>query len=198
MRAGSRRVIGLAAIVLALTVGLVACEKPDASHVTSPSARALTGVTTGNVAYRPAGTAPEPIDDPEGWDVRLENTRFGRLENGDASIQVVMQVQARRGPAFEIWIEDARGTVLRWSGGSARPYNGVVCFQLRLEAGGEALPLSDGPYEMTVAFREPDAPQPLAARSLQITGTPPRLEGSDPGAASEVARDLLGCPRSVI
>jgi hypothetical protein len=130
--------------------------------------------------------------------VRFENARFAELENGDESIQVVLQVQSRPGPAFEIWLEDADGTALRWSGGSARAYDGVVCFQLRLEADDEALQLADGPYEMTIAFREPDAPQPVAARRLSVTGTPPRLAGDPPSTNSLVVRDLLGCPRSVI
>jgi hypothetical protein len=51
---------------------------------------------------------------------------------------------------------------------------------------------------MTVAFRDPAMDEPVVAQSIRVAGTPPQLEGEPPGAASEVARDLLGCPRSVI
>jgi hypothetical protein len=190
--------LGLLAISIPVLPLIVGCERPDASHVTSPSAQALAGTTVGNVAYRPEDTPPAEVDGPEGWDLRFENARFSELENGDESIQVVLQVESEPGPVFEIWLEDAEGTVLRWSGGSARAYDGVVCFQLRLEADGEALPLGDGPFAMTIAFRDVDAPQPVTAQTLAVTGRPPRLEGAAPSQNSPVARDLLGCPRSVI
>jgi len=186
----------LCLVLLALVLG--ACEKPDASDVTSPSAKALIGTTTGNVAYRPPDVPPDVVPNPEGWDVRLENARFSELENGDEAIQVVMQVQSERGPGFEVWLTDAEGTALRWTAGSAQEYDGVVCFQLRLESENEALDLVDGPYEMTVAFRDPAMDEPVVAQSIRVAGTPPQLEGEPPGGASEVARDLLGCPRSVI
>jgi hypothetical protein len=188
-------VVGLTITLVPL---LVACEKPDASDVTSPSAKALAGTTIGNVAYRPDAAAPPELDGPDGWDLRFENARFAELENGDESIQVVLQVESEPGPVLEIWLEDSEGTALRWSGGSAGDYDGVVCFQLRLEADGEALQLADGPYAMTIAFREVDAPQPVTARTMPVTGTPPGLDGAAPGQNSPVARDLLGCPRSVI
>ncbi|MEX1103279.1 MAG: hypothetical protein WED87_03450, partial [Dehalococcoidia bacterium] len=141
---------------------------------------------------------PSEVENPDGWNMRLENVRFSKLENGDEAIQFVMQVKSQRGPGFEIWLEDAEGTALRWSGGSALKYDGVVCFQLRLEWEGQALDLADGPYGMTVAFREPDADEPVVAQSLDVAGTPPRLQGGPPAAPSEVAQELLGCPRSVI
>ncbi len=195
-RCGRFGTLALAAVALVLLAA--ACDKPDASHVTSPSAKLLVGTTIGNVAYRPADDAPAEIEGPDGWDVRFENARFAELENGKESIQVVLQVQSRPGPAFEMWLEDADGTAFRWSGGSVGSYDGVVCFQLALESEGEALPLGDGPYTMTIAFRDVDAPQPLAAQALGVTGTPPRLTGTVPAENSPVVRDLLGCPRSVI
>src|SRR5687767_5522013 len=113
---------------------LAACDKPDASDVTSPSAKALLGTTTGNVAFDPAETPPEPVASPEGWDLRLENVRYEELENGQESLQVVTQIQAQAGPGMEVWLLERGGdAVYRWSGGSARAYDGVVCFQLRLE-----------------------------------------------------------------
>jgi hypothetical protein len=185
-------------VVALFAVLFVACNKPDASDVTSPSARALIGTATGNVAYRPPDAPPETVANPEGWDVRLENARFSELENGDESIQVVLQVQSQRGPGFEVWLTDAEGTALRWTAGSAEEYDGVVCFQLRLESDEEVLELADGPHELTVAFRDPAIGSPVVAQSIRVAGTPPQLDGATPGEASEVARDLLGCPRSVI
>ena len=185
-------------VIIVLALLLAACEKPDASDVTSPSADALAGTTVGNVAYRPDDAPPPEVDGPEGWDLRFENARFAELENGDESIQVVLQVESEPGPVLEIWLADADGTAFRWSGGSAHAYDGVVCFQLRLEAEGEALQLAEGPYAMTIAFREVDAAEPVTSRTIPVTGTPPRLEGATPAQNSPVVRDLLGCPRSVI
>jgi hypothetical protein len=195
-----RRPASLLVSVLAVlaAVLLVACEKPDASHVTSPSARALIGTTTGNVAYRPPESPPAEVPSPEGWEVTLENARFSELENGNDSIHVAMQVKAEQGTAFEVWLTDAEGTAFRWSGGSSRGYNGVVCFHVRLEDDTDALDLREGPYDMTVAFRDPGTEEAVFAQTLRVAGRPGRLEGTAPGEGSAVARDLLGCPRSVI
>jgi hypothetical protein len=178
---------------------LAACEKPDASDTTSPSVEALLGTSTGNVAYAPPEAPPSDVPNPDRWDVRLENARFSELENGAASIQVVLQMETQTGPyGFEVWLASASGTVMRWSGGSSHHYDGVVCFQLLLEDAGEALQLGEGQHTMTVAFREPDAPQALVAQSQRVAGTPPKLDGSPPSGQSQVGRTLLGCPRSVI
>lgn len=184
--------------MLVAALVLLACEKPGASHTTSPSAKALLGTTTGNVFFDLPDAAPADIPDPEGWRVRLENARFSQLEDGAQAIQVVLSIRSRPGPGFEIWFSDRQRTVLRWSGGSARTYDGVVCFQLRLEADGEALPLGPGPHTMTIAFREPAAESVLVARTQRVAGFAPGLSGGPPGPQSKVARQLLGCPRSVI
>jgi len=181
------------------TVLLIAgCEKPDASDVVSPSAKALLGTTTGAVAF--SGDAPPaPTPNPEGWDVRLENARFSTLENGQHSIQVVMQVQSRPGPPMEIWLSSAGKTVFFWAGGSAHIYDGVVCFQLRLEDAGEAIPLGPGPHEMTVAFGDPGIDEPpVVVKTQRVAGTVPTLNGTVPGPESPVGKELLGCPRQVI
>ena len=185
-------------LILAGGALLAACEKPDASHVTSPSAKALVGTTTGNVAYDPPDPAPPETPNPTGWDVRLENARFSKLENGRHSIQVVLQVESRAGPGMEIWLSDEQRTVVRWSGGSARPYDGVVCFQLQLEDEAAALDLGDGPHALTLAFRDPGSGEVVVARTIRVAGEPPGLHGGTPATDSDVVRELLGCPRSVI
>jgi hypothetical protein len=186
-------------VACALALILASCDKPDASHVTSPSAQALLGTTTGNVLYSPDLAPPEPVAAPDGWDFELGNARFSELEDGAASIQVVTLIQSRPGPAMEFWIASESGTVVRWSGGSARRFEGTFCFQLRLEEGAEALPLQRGErYTFTIAFRDPGTEEVVLASRVQVAGTVPLLDGGPPGPGSPVARDLLGCPRSVI
>lgn len=181
-----------------VVVAVAACEKPDASDTTSPSARALLGTTTGNVSYAPEGQPPAPAD-AAGWRFELGNARFSKLENGEAAIQVVTQVQSQAGPGMEIWLSGPQGPVLRWSAGAARKYDGVVCFQLRLEDGTSALPLAAGErYAMTIAFRDPATNTAVISRTVTVAGFPPAAKKAAPGAGSTVARDLLGCPRSVI
>ncbi len=198
---GVRRIIsrlipsGLALLVFAAAV---ACEGPDASHVTSPSAKTLVGTTTGNVAYEPPEKAPADVPDPKGWDVSLDNARFAKLEDGTRSIQIVMQVDSEAGPGMELWLTDRDRTVVRWSGGSTRPYNGVVCFQLQIEDDAAGLALGDGPHALTVTFRDPGTGEPVVSRTIRVAGTVPTLRGGTPGTQSEIARELLGCPRSVI
>lgn len=189
----------LAAFILAAVLATsVACEKPDASYVTSPSVKSLLGTTTGNVAYEPPEKAPADVPNPGGWDVRLENARFSKLEDGTHSIQVVMQIDSEAGTGMEVWLTDRDRTVFRWSGGSSQPYNGVVCFQLQLEDQTSAVVLGDGPHTLSVAFRDPTSGDPVASRTVRVAGTVQRLDGEAPVPSSELARELLGCPRSVI
>lgn len=186
------------AFAVVATLLIAACEKPDASDVTSPSARTLLGTTTGVVAYSPGDAPPAPTPDPQGWEVRFENARFSKLENGQHSIQVVLQIESRPGPPMEFWLTSGDSTVLHWSGGSAHSYNGVVCFQLRLEEDAEALALGPGPHEMTIAFGDPGIGEPVVAKTQRVAGTVPELKGSPPGPESRIGRELLGCPRQVI
>lgn len=188
-----------AIVLLTLLASLaVACEKPDASDVTSPSVRALAGTTSGNVAFNPPETAPADVPAADGWNLRLENARFSKLENGTASIQVVMQVAAQPGPGFEVWLTGPEGTIWRWSGGRTERYDGVVCFQVRLSEDGEAFPLTPGrQYSLTVAFRDPGEGV-VMARTVAVNGRVPELAGEVPGPGSRVGAVLLGCPRSVI
>jgi hypothetical protein len=185
--------------VALLGLVLAGCEKPDASHVTSPSARALIGTTTGNVAYGPADAAPEAVAAPEGWEFELDNVRFSELENGQHSLQVVSQLRTRPGPGMELWMSGPNATVFRWSGGSARAYDGVVCFQLRLEDEDSAVALDPAAdYTFTLGFRDPGTGEIVVAEAITIAGRPPEMDRPSPGVESLVARDLLGCPRSVI
>ena len=132
--------------VLVVSIGLVmgACEKPDASHTTSPSARLLLGLTTGRVLYHIPELPPEPVVPPAGWAYELGNARYEKLENGTHAILVVGQVTAKIGPDVEIWLADKDETVAKWFGGSSHGYDGVICWQQKLEAGGQALVLKPG------------------------------------------------------
>lgn len=182
------------AIVFLATLSLAACEKPDASYVTSPPVKTLLGTTTGNTAFNPPETAPLPHDPPHGWHVAFALARWSELENGSPSLQIILQVASHPGLAMELWISDSSHTVARWSAGSTSSLTGTVCFQLELERGGEAVPLGDGVHTATVVFREP-AGEVVVARRLEITNTVPRLQGAIPSQGSEVFREALACPR---
>ena len=186
--------------VLVVSVGLVmgACEKPDASHTTSPSARLLLGLTTGRVLYHIPELPPEPVVPPAGWAYELGNARYEKLENGTHAILVVGQVTAKIGPDVEIWLADKDETVAKWFGGSSHGYDGVICWQQKLEAGGQALVLKPGvQYTLTVAFRDPGDGGIVLARRVDVRGNVPSISGAEPEEDSEVFRDLLGCPRGM-
>ena len=196
----------LAALPLALLGAAfsTACEKPDASYLTSPSADLLIGTTTGNVAFLPPEKSPDPVVSPAGWDEQLELALFGELEDGTDSLRILLTMKSLAGKGFEVWLSNQQGTVARWSGGSTQPYNGVVCFQMPMtakvkdKATGvtrvEAMPLPPGVYTATVVFRDVETGV-FAAKSLKVTGNVPQLKGDAPGPESKVFRDLLGCPR---
>jgi hypothetical protein len=128
--------------------------------------------------------------------VDLELAIFSELENGTRSMRVVLQLTTLRGMGMEVWLRDQSGTVARWSGGSTRKYNGVVCFQMALEDrdSGERLAFAAGGHTAIVAFRDVERGI-IAARELTVTGRPPGADGTRPAAASTVFRELLGCPR---
>lgn len=175
----------------------IACDKPSADRTTSPSALSFVGTATGVVTLAPEGPAPNDLV-PDGWQFDVGNARFSDLERGAASIQVVNDLQAQDGATFEVWLSNAEASVARWSGGETTRYQGTLCFQLRLESGDEALELGPAPYSVTIAFRDPATGDLIASDQMPVAGTPPSLDGVDPSAQSEVFRDLLGCPRSVI
>ncbi len=183
------------ALVAASSVLFAACEKPDASYVTSPSIKTLIGTTTGNVAFNPPETAPEPTADPPHWAIDFNLARFTELENGSPAIEVLMQVDTRPGYGFELWISGEDGhTAARWTGGSTNSYEGTACFQLELQRDGEAVPLSQGKYHATLAFRDPEGPV-LVAKRIDVTNFTPKLTGAVPGAASEVFKEAWACRR---
>lgn len=187
--------ISVAALVL------VACDKPDASDVTSPSARSLLGTTAAtSVAFEVDEQPPPATADPEGWDFFLGNVRYGKLENQQAAIQVVTRIESREGAVVDFWVWREGHTALKWTGGESTPYNGVMCFMLRLEDAGESVHLGPGQeqYYFTMGFRDPVSNEYLVVKSINIAGTVPQLEGDTPGPDSRVGNTLLGCPRSVI
>jgi len=186
--------IAAAAFAVLVAVFLSACEKPDASNLTSPSIRALLGTTTGNVAFNPPEQLSAPQDPPPAWKVSLELARFTELENGNPALEVVLQVKSRAGASMQLWLESDSGTVARWSGGTTREYNGPVCFQLLLADAGEAVPLASGQHYLTAAFVDP-ATGVVVSRRLAVTHFTPKLEGGVPEANSAVFRNLLGCRR---
>ena len=176
-------------------VFLAACEKPDASYVTSPSIKTLIGTTTGNVAFNPPETAPEPTANPPKWSVDFDLARFTELENGSPAMEVLMQVDTRPGYGLELWISGEDGkTVARWSGGSTNTYEGTACFQLELQRDGEAVPLPPGKYHATLAFRDPEGPV-LVAKRIDVTNFTPKLSGTVPNGESEVFKEAWACRR---
>ena len=189
------RALLLLTVLLVFSMLVAGCEGKDKSYSTSPSLRALIGTTSGNVAFSPQESAPEPVSPPENWQVEFNLARFSKLENDQPSIQVVAQVQTRPGMGFELWLSDETGRVAaRWSGGSTTTYVGTVCFQLELAQGAEAVPLGEGKYIATMVFREP-VDGVIAARTIPVTSHTPRLEGATPAAGSAVFRNALACPK---
>ncbi|MCK9518736.1 MAG: hypothetical protein M0R74_06905 [Dehalococcoidia bacterium] len=188
----------IVASLAAMALAAAACDKPDASRVTSPSIIALLGTSEGTPDYDPQQDPPADQAAPEGWSVDVGNARFNELENGAPAIQVVTQVSSRPGPELNLWLSGPEGPVWHWSGGSAREYHGVVCFQVRLEDEGEAMPLSTGPLRFSMAFSDPGGGDVVFAKTIDVAGFLPKLEGTVPGPESDAGRVLLGCPRSVI
>ena len=183
------------AFAFAISAALAAsCEKPDASFQTSPSAEALIGTSTGNVAYGSGEVPPAQVTDPKGWQVRFELALFDHLENDTQSLRVVLQAKTQRGAGMEVWLTNENGTVARWTGGSSDKYDGVVCFQMKLRDKGESLSLPDGDYRATLVFRDVER-GPVVVRQMKVTGPVPKLTGTAPADRSPVFRDLLGCPR---
>lgn len=176
-----------------------ACEKPDASDVTSPSGRTLLGTTAGTAAYDVDQMPPAASSDPDGWEFELLNARYSKLENFDVSLQVVTRTRALAGTTMEAWLWNEGGHVpLYWKGGTTTSYNGVFCFQFRFEDGDESLHIEDAQYYLTIGFRDQESGEWVVVKEERVAGTIPELNGEPPGEDSRVGRDLLGCPRSVI
>lgn len=183
--------------LLALLV--VGCESPDASDATSPSGQALLGTTSGAATYESDSTPPEPKADPEGWEFFLGNARYETLENEQASLQVVTRTTSQAGATMEVWLWREGQTALHWQSGTTNRYDGVFCFQFRLEDDGESLQLEQREqYYLTMAFRDQESGEYVVVQEIRVAGVVPELDGKVPGQDSRVGSELLGCPRSVI
>lgn len=192
--AGRRR--ALAAVLLALLVlGLLAACSRDRSRLTSPSARALLGVTApALLTFDPSGEPPAPVSAPEGWSLAVDLARFGELEDFTPALAVLLDIESEPGASMDLWLAHEGGVLARWSGGRTDDYRGDACFQLPLvsEDGVRAIPLAaTRGHAITVAFRDA-AGRVIASVTRGIAGFPPQLSGEPP--AADVFRDLLACP----
>jgi len=178
-------------LVLALLTG---CTR-DKSRLTSPSAKALLGVTAPTILSFDHGSVPPgPIAAPEGWRLTVDLARFGELEDGTPALAILLDIDSEPGALMGIWLSSESGTLAHWSGGSTEDYRGDVCFQLPLasEDGSHAIPLSGtSGHTLTVAFLN-DEGTVILSLSRGIANFAPDLRGSPTG--SNVFRDLLACP----
>lgn len=195
--AGRRRALqalaAVALILLALAL-LSGCTR-DKSWLTSPSAKALLGVTTpALLAFDPRDEPPADVPAPEGWRLTVDLARFGELENGTPALAILLDIESEPGAVMDLWLSDDEGPLARWSGGSTEDYRGDACFQLPLvsEDGEHALPLAGTTgHTLTVAFRG-EGGHVILSVTRGIASFVPQTTGS-PGR-SEVFRDLLACP----
>jgi hypothetical protein len=189
-----KRLAAILALALLAVPFLIGCEPTDRSYATSPSLTALIGTNIGNVAFRIDKTPPAPKDPPPGWALDFSRATFSRLENGQPTLQFVLQVRTQAGAGFELWLVDEdRELVARWSAGATSGYVGVVCFQLELARDGEAVPLGTGEHHAIAAFRTFGG-ELVVASATRVTGNLPALEGVTPAQGSPVYRDALACP----
>ncbi len=197
MAAARRRALEALAVVALtlLTVTLLAGCTRDKSWLTSPSAKALLGVTTpALLAFDPLDEPPADVPAPEGWRLTVDLARFGELENGTPALAILLDIDSEPGAVMDLWLSDDEGPIARWSGGSTEDYRGDACFQLPLvsEDGEHALPLAGTTgHTLTVAFRG-EGGHVILAVTRGIASLVPETTGT-PGR-SEVFRDLLACP----
>ena len=172
----------------------VACEKPDASNTTSPSARALLGTTTGDVSFDPSDAPVAPKEPPTGWEFELGNARYQKLEDETPALEITLSLKSQANASMEAWLTGDAGTIARWKGGKSYTSNGTVCWFFRLKSGNEALPLGEGRQHFTIAFLGADGAV-ITSRTVEVKEFTPKFTGTPPGPSSPVFRDLLGCPR---
>ena len=192
--AGRRR--ALAAVLLALlALGLLAACSRDRSRLTSPSAKALLGVTApALLAFDPSGEPPAPVPAPAGWALAVDLARFGELDDFTPALAVLLDIESEPGASMDLWLAHEGGVLARWSGGRTDDYRGDACFQLPLvsEDGARAILLAGTRgHAITVAFRDA-AGRVIASVTRGVAGFPPQLTGEPP--AADVFRDLLACP----
>ncbi|MEO9255502.1 MAG: hypothetical protein ABI305_08185 [Tepidiformaceae bacterium] len=156
----------------------------------------LLGTTAGNVVFNPSESPPPAKSAPDGWSLDLGLPSWSSLDNGNPSLQIVMQVRALPGAALELWLrsDDTGKTVARWTGGATSAYQGAICFQLGLadKTTGTAAPIPDGKYHLTMAFRDPNTGV-VVSEDSEVAGTTPKLEGKVPTAGSDVFWTALAC-----
>ncbi len=129
----------------------------------------------------------------------MQNVRYSSLENRQASLQVVTRLVSQDDATMEFWLWREGHTALHWtSEGATSQYNGVFCFQVRLEDEGESLRLDPEQYYFTVGFRDEESGEWLTVQTIRVAGSVPELDGTTPGSQSRVGSELLGCPRAVI
>ena len=178
-----------------LALGLLAGCARDKSRLTSPSAKALLGVTTpALLAFAPTESPPAPAPAPAGWRLTVDLARFGELEDGSHALAVLLDIESELGAVMDLWLSDEGGPLARWSGGVTEDYRGDVCFQLPLESedGAHALPLAGSRgHTLTVAFRDAEGAV-LLSETRGIASHVPPLEG--PPDSPDIFRDLLACP----
>ncbi len=177
-----------------MAVTLLAGCTRDKSWLTSPSAKALLGVTApALLAFDPTERPPDPVPAPEGWRLTVDLARFGELEGGTPALAILLDIDSEPGASMDLWLSDGNGPIARWSGGSTEDYRGDACFQLPLVSKDErsALPLAGTTdHTLTVAFRDATGAVILST-TRGIASFVPQLEGSPGG---EVFRNLLACP----
>lgn len=178
-----------------LALGLLAACSRDRSRLTSPSAKALLGVTApALLAFDPPGEPPAPVSAPAGWSLSIDLARFGELEDFTPALAVLLDIESEPGASMDLWLAHEGGMLARWSGGRTDDYRGDACFQLPLasEDGTHAVPLAGTRgHTITVAFRDA-AGGVIASVTRGVAGFAPQLSGEPP--AADVFRDLLACP----
>jgi hypothetical protein len=173
-----------------------ACEKPDASNKTSPSASAMLGTTTGITTYEGTeGQPPKPMAAPSGWKFELGNARYEKLEDDTPALQITLLLRSQPGAIMEAWLNGPDGaTIARWRGGQTVFSEGTVCWFHRLKAGDEAVQFQPGQQTFTLAFIGKNG-DVITSQTVNVNGLTPQLGGHSPAPGSSVFRDLLGCPR---
>ena len=184
----------LVSVLLLLAFACTACEEPDTSNTTSPSARALLGTTTGDVSFDPADAPVAPKDPPAGWEFELGNARYQKLEDETPALEITLSLKSQANASMEAWLTGQTGTIARWKGGKTYTSSGTVCWFFRLKSGNEALSLGDGQQHFSIAFFAADG-SVITSRTVDVKEFAPKLSGSQPSAGSPVFRDMLGCPR---
>ena len=187
----------LAAVAIALLAAslLAGCTR-DKSRLTSPSAKALLGVTTPTLlAFSPPGEPPAPRAAPAGWRLTADLARFGELEDGTPALAILLDIESEPGAVMDLWLSDERGPLARWSGG----VDGGLPRRRVLPSCRWRARTASTRYRWRARAATP-SPSPSSTRGgatiLSVTrgiaSFVPPLRGSPGG--TEVFRDLLACP----